>query len=233
MRGWPRYSLRQLLAATLVVALALAWWSEQARETRRLAATLRNHGVGVTYAVERRRSRQMGKYLFNYNYRPTLSERLFLQYLTLQCKRPEFFSHLDGATVPRGPLAREVRHCLQRLRGLSYLHVKSTDFGDDDLRSLSCSASLEWLDCEATAVTDAGAQYLTKFKHLKTLDIQGTRVTDRGLLKLVSLRRLETLRIGSFDKHARHNRISFEAVQRLKAALPGCAFAGSSRLPER
>jgi len=37
--------------------------------------------------------------------------------------------------------------------------------------------------------------------------------------------------LAQWDEHSRH-RISFEAVERLKAALPNCSIVGSWRLPQ-
>jgi len=228
-----RFSLRQLLAVTLVIAIVLAWWAEQARETKWLAAELRRHGVGVTYEVERRRSRHTVRW-FVRSYQPPLYDRLFLG---LWCKWPEFFSHISGVTVNSGALTPEVRHCLQRLPGLWSLHVAETDFDDSDLRSLTCSHALQHLNCENTLLSDAGMIPLARFTELRTLDLQETRVSDVGLMQLIRLKNLETLRIGGWDPHpadgsSGRQRISAEAVERLRAALPNCSIVGSWGLPQ-
>jgi endonuclease YncB( thermonuclease family) len=105
---------------------------------------------------------------------------------------------------------------MQRLRwlGLSYSKV-----GDTGLAHLSGLANLVVLDVHQTRITDAGLVHLAKLKNLAFLDVGGNGITDAGIEALASVRSLRVLHCDE--------RVSDQARQRLKAAIPELQFDGT------
>jgi hypothetical protein len=48
-RFWPRFTLRVLLAIMTALCIGLAWWTQRAREQKRIAEQIRLSGGGIVY----------------------------------------------------------------------------------------------------------------------------------------------------------------------------------------
>lgn len=72
-------------------------------------------------------------------------------------------------------------------------------------------------------LTDDGLKHLSGLRHLRALTIlHGDRITDAGLRHLESVTSLEELRLD-----VESARVTREAIERLKRALPGCRIETS------
>lgn len=107
---------------------------------------------------------------------------------------------------------------LTGLRELESLDLGWTkDVGDEALPLLRPLPRLRVLGLGGTKITDAGLPTLASFPALKELRLMATGVTDQGLQALEACKGLETVKLGKKTK------ISPQAIERLRKALPSCA----------
>ena len=97
---------------------------------------------------------------------------------------------------------------LRELKSLSFLNLMNTQVSD--VRALMNLSSLDYLDLMNTPVSDVSA--LSRLSYLTWLDLSGTAVSD--IAPLAELDSLQQLFVP--------NRVSENAVQQLKEALPRC-----------
>ena len=90
---------------------------------------------------------------------------------------------------------------------------------DADLACLERLTNLRRLTLERSIdLTDQGLRHVGKLSHLRVLALLGAeRVTDEGLRSLENLARLENLTL-----EVREDRVTREAIERLRRALPKC-----------
>lgn len=112
---------------------------------------------------------------------------------------------------------------LRSLAGLKNLETLdlgwTKDVGDPGLPLLAKLPNLKVLGLGGTKVTDAGIPVLASFKSLKEVKLGGTAVTDRGVAALEACKGLQAVHLG------RKTKISTQAIDRLKKALPSCTVS--------
>ena len=99
-----------------------------------------------------------------------------------------------------------------RLRYLNVFNSRLTDAGLAHLKNLP---ELENLGLGGTRITDAALVHLQQLPKLEALGLDSTAVTDTGLMHLHDLAGLK--RLGLFDTKA-----TPQGIQRLEQALPDC-----------
>ncbi len=83
---------------------------------------------------------------------------------------------------------------LQELPSLRTIDLSHSNVGDEGLRNLAAVGSLEELNFEETAITDAGAVYVGRMRKLQKLDLgDNRRLTSKFLAKLSGLQELREL----------------------------------------
>jgi hypothetical protein len=106
---------------------------------------------------------------------------------------------------------------LSGLKNLETLDLGFTkDVGDAALPVLAKLPKLQVLGLGGTKITDAGIPLLASFKSLKEVKLGATAVTDKGIAALEGCKGLTVVHLGKKTK------ISPQAIERLKKALPGC-----------
>lgn len=106
---------------------------------------------------------------------------------------------------------------LAGLKNLETLDLGFTkDVGDAGLALLVKLPNLKVLGLGGTKVTDAGIPLLASFRSLKEVKLGSTAVTDKGVASLEACKGLEKVNLGKKSK------ITPQAVDRLKKALPAC-----------
>jgi hypothetical protein len=119
--------------------------------------------------------------------------------------------------------ARVTNAGLKSLAGLKNLEILdlgwTKDVGDAGLPLLAKLPRLRVLGLGGTKVTDAGIPLLASFKSLREIKLGATAVTDRGLSALEACKGLTTVHLGKKTK------ISAQAIDRLKKALPACTVS--------
>lgn len=138
---------------------------------------------------------------------------------------------------------------VKTLSRLQQLTLDNTTVSDAGLLELKALTMVRVLRLKGTRVTSRGLDGIQEMKHLVDLDISGTQVDDEGLAKLKNNPKLGFLNLSNtritdagFErlqdlKNLRNvqvpQTVSEDAINRLKQALPECAFSsrGVSRRP--
>jgi hypothetical protein len=184
-RRWLQYSLRTLLVATTLLAIACSWLAVkllQARRQREAVVALEKLGGHVIYHWQ---LDAQGQWLRNPQrpgrtwLRGLLGDDLFQSVHTVE---------LDDTQITDAGLA-----LLERLSQLRNVHLGGTPITDVGLEHLKNISQLQYLFLAGTPVTDAGLEHLKGLSELQELWISDTRVTSAGLEHLKGLRQLHTL----------------------------------------
>jgi eukaryotic-like serine/threonine-protein kinase len=107
----------------------------------------------------------------------------------------------------------------QRLKDIAQLEtltVIGKNFGDGDVAALLEIPTLKHAFLDGTALTDAGVEQLLKHPNLRAIALKETEITDKSLELLAkSPQPWERIDVSK-------TKVTKEAVERLKAALPKC-----------
>jgi len=214
-KGRFQFSLRTLLVATALFAIACAWVSNhviRARAQRRAVESVLSRLGSVYYAHNRGED---GDYYDNYG-RPGGPEwlrRWIGDEYFQELHAVEFDYHWDCDF-------HETVVLLGSQRELRVLLLTYTELSDDDLAPLKGLQKLTILSLERTNVTDAGVGELTALTQLQTLRLNQTAITDRGVAHLVAFNELRHLGLAE-------TRITDKSLQYLSAMprLEGLAFS--------
>ena len=190
-RRWFQFSLRSLLAFTLICAIPCAWLAkkiEKKRRDREAVEAFIKLGARVYYDYE----------VANAGPKPPGPDwlRKFLG--------ENFFSEVDSVLWGESNWSPPSKHGnltdaeLEQVGKLTELHtlkllgddVNVTDAGLANLKGLT---QLQQLHLAAPNVTDAGLENLQGLTQLETLVLMDARVTDAGLENLNRLTRLQSL----------------------------------------
>lgn len=223
LKGRVAFSLRSLMAVVILIALAVAWLTERARQSRRIQADIIAAGGSAGYDMMLNRDERMRIMIGLALEEPKSFHR------RLQRRYPEYFSDIWFVSLRGARLTPEARRGLSRLSRLRWLEVESSTFNDDDLAALTCDSSLNRVDGHQSQLTDRGARFLPQFQKLDTLDLRGTGITDAGLTHLSRMPNLRQLQIGQYiDGQGRvfGQLLSAKAIADLRAAIPYCSING-------
>ena len=208
-RRWYQFSLRTLIAVTLLSCVVFGGWLQFMRNR---AAENRERVAAVEKAVaefDKLGGRVHSEYEVLRN--ATWLEKLFddpggpddpVEVLDVR------FVDLRGTSVTDAGL--EHLKGLTRLETLLLYDTKVTDAG---LKHLNGLTNLEHLDLTACNVTDAGLEHVKGLMNLEYVDLRSTIITDTGLKHLRGLTSLKTLLL--FDTE-----VTAEGVKKLKQTLP-------------
>ena len=216
-RRWGRFSLRSLLAVTLivailrvflvfvtVVAIGCGWFAfklNQAREQRQAAEAIGLCGGDVLY--------DYACYPSDYKRAPEwLIEMFGIDF----CQDAIQVSPSNRATFNDADLKR-LQENLKRLPRLHYLDVTGTDITDSGLKCLEGLTHLEGLLLSGTKITDAGLEHVKDLCGLDILQLSETSIDDHGLACLTKMNHLRFL--GVVD-----TMVTDAGIENLKRALP-------------
>lgn len=253
-RRWFQFSLKTLLAATLVLGALLGWVSVRLEKVRRQQATIaaiERLGGKVNFAMSNPPESWLGRLL-----RDDDDERYACN-VHLPAKREQtveclkLCAELQGLrllSIGRTQLEAGDLAGLKRLTELRTLAAASATHGDEILAIAAELPKLAVLQLSNTPTTAAGLGKLGKSKtlakNLVMLVIIGSPgVGDDGLAGLGSLKNLESLslegasvtdaglaRLEQLPKLRRLNlnrtAVTPAGIARLQAALPGCQVLG-------
>ena len=248
-RRWYQFSLRTLLASTLVFGAVLGWIAIKFENARRQRATLA--------AIER----LGGKIEYVFRDPPSIWKCAFIddevasevsgiqlpprRNETIEClKLCTKLKHLRALNLGRTDLEAADIADVKRLPDLATLAVFSTPVGDDVLGLAGELPKLAVQQLVNASVSDAGLRKLAKAKNLvmlviigspevgddglaglaalqnlDTLTLERTSVTDAGLVHLEKLRNLRNLNLSK-------TAVSMAGIDRLQRALPKCKIVG-------
>jgi len=200
-RGW-QFTIRSLLAWTLVLALLLGAWSDGARKRRDAVRAIEAAGGTIAYlrepvnesALKLCRS-YLGCVVFG---QPSPSVDLTrvkdvravlprLKHLNAICSLNLLLSGVSDADLD----SVAVLHSLEKL------YLCNTRITDDALRQISGLPNLRVLSLCSTSVTDEGLRYVSGMTTLRELNVDNTRITDAGLRHLKGLHDLNSLNLSN------------------------------------
>ena len=186
-RRWLQFSMRTLLVAMTLLAIALGWVAYEREQTRQ-----RREGIERLEGLATRSIRSGGS-------QPAWSECLFgadplanwdeiyMRFDEFSDEQSEWLKGMSQITG-LGLTGTELTDAgLPNIRGLTKLvslHLAETRVSDAGLIHLRGLANLEYLDLGGTHITDAGLENLYELKHLRRVWIDDTSVTPAGVEKL-------------------------------------------------
>lgn len=180
-RHW-QYSLRCLLAATLVISAMLGWSVRGHQLESRAAADLQNKGLEVSVQCI---APVWLKMLIGENHLPTF---VHVMCITAPDMKPAP-ENMDRYKQAVAVMADNAKH----LRWLQHLFLDSLPVTDADLKDVEAWTELAVLCLDGTQVTDAGLEYIHDLPRLRFLSLDDTRVTGTGLQFLQELPQLQDL----------------------------------------
>lgn len=206
-RRWWQFSLRTMLAATLILSVWLGVKANHAHRQRRAVEVIRDLGGTVVYdyqlvyrtmtlegspeAVTTVNTERQPKQTW---LRQVLGDDWFdeVHYVTVRGEvmiaGARFARELPRGLESRGPALLEQVASLANLRRLVATDQLATDEALVHLRQLP---RLKYLDLSFNQISDKGLAHLAGLTQLEGLDLSYLPVTDKGL---VHLRRLTSLR---------------------------------------
>lgn len=186
-RFWPRFTLRLLLVAVTVVAIALAFWTHRAREQARIVKLIEAGGGMVCYERDGPAAPEPRSFVVEW-----LAERLGRDY----------FEGVTTAFVYDRKLVRE----LKALQGLDSLSVFDETTCDDDLAMLSRLNQLRYVrigdgnpfdaKLPQSQISDRSLRVIARLPRLEIAHLQGTGFSSEGIKSLRELPLLSDLQIG-------------------------------------
>jgi hypothetical protein len=173
----PRFRLRTLFVATVLMSLLLGWYGRhvyRVRQERAAAEALRQVGAGLTMPT------------FDYA-GATLPADLYgwFPWFYVEEHTSVSLDSMDGASDA------DTQH-LARLRGLRTIRLIGDGFTDEALRGAADARSLDYLVLEGTSITGQGLTELTGHERLRALHF-GPSALPRGAHILESVDTLPNL----------------------------------------
>jgi hypothetical protein len=166
-KRWLRVSLRSLLIAFTLFAVAVAWVSHAAHRRKAALAAVRKAGADVNFMTRE----------------PSWLDRLV---------GPELLTNVYEIDLRDCKVDVELIAHLAAIEELRVLDLSSADVGDAELRQLA-HLPLATLWLQSTRVTDDAAPILSRMERLTFLQLNATDVSDEFLERLESLPRLDNL----------------------------------------
>ena len=204
-RPRPRFSLRVLMLASVMICCGLAWWSSQTRRMlrqQRAVAEIRKLGGHAVYAHQ-------------LNGKPPPEAPALLRSVT----RRVVMSPVVKVSWHAVQVSDEDTNHLSDLPKLNDLRLNSTRLSDAAMQPLSQLPNLQRLDLWCNQITDQSMPYLANMQRLRRLSLYSTQVTDQGLQFLEPLHHLEELSL-------RGTNVTPLGVERLQRKLPNCKISG-------
>jgi hypothetical protein len=189
-RLWPRFTLRVLLALITLLCVGVAFWTERARQQRRVVEEVRRSEGGIVYDFEYESLRLSG----GKSPPPPSPVPPWL----LNLLGPDFFHQVRHAYVTDPTVTPDIH----KLRGLEDLVIYAESTSDKDLAPLSKLKRLKTLSVsnvirstEPTQVTDKSLVLLSQLPALQFIDVRGYSFSAIGLKALASSPSLVSVRV--------------------------------------
>jgi hypothetical protein len=215
---WFQYSLRTFLVLVTCVAIAIAWFANYARQRRAALAAIRQAGGNIQMYYREPGSESLleewfGRELFEPVMKVDLRAGKVDNDLLRQIGVLKELRRLDlsNARIDDDGI-RQIAHLplqelwlqetkitdasaatLSQIKSLNFLQLNATSVSDSFLERLEPLPELENLGLRGTRVTSAGMKYVTRHSKLKDLDVYQTDVDDSGVLSLVDCPSLTSL----------------------------------------
>jgi hypothetical protein len=205
-RRWLRFSVRTMMIAVLVAAVALSWPIRRANIQRRAVAALKK-APGKVYIA----------YDFEYdgNWRVKHNASPWAPAWLRRLLGDEFFQEVDTVAV-QSPASDETMEILGEFPRLRLLHLRDCSGIVDGLVQLRGMRNLETLELCGPSITDAKLAILSEMKHLRVLELNDTSVTDAGLTHVAAQPALQSLMIRG--REGRAARLAGPSVARVTDA---------------
>ena len=196
-RRWFQYSLRAVLAATLISGIAFGLVANHAHKRKSAVAVVRANGGTIEFGPDSV---------------PTWYEKLFRQFFGPETYQPvRLINMLTGGQIERDKkklpddflsqlsalpeieflglenteISESDWHNLSKFRKLKIIHLGNSNISDDGVKSLSELPELDTLSMSDTkGITDSALPYISKLPKLTNLKLQSTKITDQGLRTL-------------------------------------------------
>lgn len=189
-RWWPRFTLRVLLALVTLLCIGLGWWTQRAREQRRVVQLIEAGGGMVCYERD--------------GPEPAYEPGSFKGWLVERMGR-DYFEGIVAAYLHDRKLLRH----LPTLRSLRQLHVYDHNLKDEDLATVGRCRELRVLyvsegelpgnDQSRTQLGDQSLRVIARLEKLEVVELHGTDFTRSGIEALATAPSLQTLVIGLCD----------------------------------
>jgi hypothetical protein len=174
------YTLRGLLIAVTVVAIATVLFGKRLRVERAISAVERIGGsVGIrsTYVGQPWKQKFVAPEVWSIDLGGTQVSSDNLKHLAV-------FRGAEEVKLSNTGTTSECLAHLRGLHGLTRLLLDETDVDSDGLKHLSRLRRLEVLSLSHTRITDSGLAHLSELRNLTKLSLNGTQITDDGLQHL-------------------------------------------------
>lgn len=221
-RRWFQYSLRTLLALTLLASIGLSWLAvkmQRAERQRKAIETVEERKGTVTFADEdvadpfavprrQRKASAVASDRTRIHRDDSGSAKNPREASAVASERKGIATAEDvnapnpfGSQTKAGSASTLRSNTLQDLLGGEYsgtvtrVNLWARTVADDDLTVLKNLPQLRDLELGATAVSDAGVRHLKDLVGLERLGLVRTSVTDEGLVYVAALANLKELNI--------------------------------------
>ena len=203
-----KFSFRDLLLITVILALAVGWGVDhamlaRAERQRRIVQSLLQLG-GTVHAL-----------YGDYRYRPppTIDFGDGPSLVLGRGQRVHGFSIMDEpSSVQRLLVLLFSEHAFVQV---SAVYWDAKQVSDNDLLLLEQVPQLRELHLEGTQVSDAGLPQIAALRHLAVLDLSRARVTSRGIRQLELCTKLRELDLSRTE-------VEEADVEHLREVLPEC-----------
>lgn len=182
LSGW---SVRAMLAAVALMALALGWIESRVGPRRRAVRAILRAGGWVRYDWHYDGPVVGGGY--HPWARPRAPGRL------VELLGEDYFGDVVSASAGGGTLDGPLLDEIGRLRGLQALHLYGARLGRSDLARIAGLTGLRDLSLRHCTVDDEGLSLLAGLAGLEMLNLSHARINGPGLAHLAGMRNLQLL----------------------------------------
>jgi hypothetical protein len=200
-RFWPRFTLRVVLVLMTLLCVGLAYWTQRARQQKRLADQVRLSGGQAFYDFEADNLSAQLTFAFSYD-----------QYFEILLGGKQ--SVEKGSDVPRwllDPLGQDYFHTI----------VRANVCDCDELQEIEAFPRLQELVIGRGA-TDDDIEHVARLRHLKQLCVGAdSKLTDRSLKALATMPALEIVFLdGTFSAKGLADLAQSASLRQIRAT--GC-----------
>ena len=214
-KRWFRTSLRTFFVLFTFVAIAIAWFAHYAKQRRAAFAAIRQAGgdiqmglrepslieewfgaelFGSVNKVDLRKGKADNQLLAHIGVLKEL-RRLDLSNADIDDEGIRRIAHLPlrELWLQSTNITDASAATLSKIKSLDFLQLNATSLSDAFLEDLQPLPELEDLGLRGTLVTSAGMKYVSRHSNLEDLDVYSTDVDDSGVQRLVDCQSLTSL----------------------------------------
>jgi hypothetical protein len=217
-----RFSLRTLLAMTLVSGVGLAWLGNKLRDVREQRQIVRQISAGgfFVWFSDGYDSSAPQRYYDWFGISGAIATGTLEGARNNSTIRDEDLRALAGLRIRSLSLNvsnvtdDQINRC-QLPAGLKCFAAAETGVGDRTVEHIASCQSLEAVELSGTKVTDAGVAHLVRLPNMYMLGLEKTPLTDDAVEHLKKMKQLHVLRIWQTS-------ITPQKMEELRKALPDC-----------